>query len=213
MPKGAEAPLFRFRDVTVVVDGVTILDRVSVVVPDRGITVVMGPSGSGKSTLLRLCNRLEVPTAGTVEFRGVDVAELDPLVLRRKVGMVFQRPTIFPGTVADNLTVVARDVDPADLLRTVGLSPDLVDRPADVLSGGEQQRLCLARALTTEPEALLLDEPTSALDLDAVLQLEELARRLCDAGTPMLWVTHDEAQAERVGDRVIRLERGRVVVP
>ncbi len=206
-------PLFRFRDVTVVVDGVKILDRVDAAVADEGITVVMGPSGSGKSTLLRLCNRLEVPTEGTVEFRGTDVAELDPRDLRRRVGMVFQRPAVFPGTVADNLTVVDPDADVDGLLATVGLPADLAGRPADVLSGGEQQRLCLARTLTTDPEALLMDEPTSALDTEATAQLEALARRLADDGIPMLWVTHDPGQAERVGDALLRLEDGRLVTP
>ena len=189
----------------------TILDRISTEIADGGITVVMGPSGSGKSTLLRLCNRLEVPTEGTVEFRGLDVAELDPLELRRRVGMVFQRPTVFPGTAGDNLRVVNPDVDVEALLDAVGLAPELADRPADVLSGGEQQRLCLARALTTAPEALLMDEPTSALDLDATLQLEGLAAELADDGMPMLWVTHDEAQAERIGDALLRLEGGKLV--
>lgn len=205
--------LFRFRGVSVVVDEVTILDGVTAEVPDRGVTVVMGPSGSGKSTLLRLCNRLEIPTAGTVEFRGVDVARLDPLELRRRVGMVFQRPAVFPGTVADNLRVVDPEADAEALLQAVGLAAELANRPADVLSGGEQQRLCLARALTTRPEALLMDEPTSALDLDATLRLEALARRLADDGIPMLWVTHDESQADRIGDRLLRLEAGKVVTP
>ncbi len=211
MTEPTPPPLFRFRDVSVTVDGVTILDGVTAEVADRGITVVTGPSGSGKSTLLRLCNRLEVPTDGIVEFRGTDVSLLDPRELRRRVGMVFQRPTVFPGTAADNLTVVDPDADVETLLEAVGLPSELADRPADVLSGGEQQRLCVARALTTRPEALLMDEPTSALDLDATLQLESLARRLADDGIPMLWVTHDEAQAERIGDAFLRLEGGKLV--
>src|SRR3546814_3243153 len=105
------AALFELEDVVVEVDGRSIIDVPNLVIPDSGITVVAGPSGSGKSTLLRLCNRLEVPTRGVIRFRGDDIASLDPLAHRRRVGMVFQRPAPFPGTVRDNLEVAARTVD------------------------------------------------------------------------------------------------------
>jgi putative ABC transport system ATP-binding protein len=177
------------------------------------VTVVAGPSGAGKSTLLRLCNRLEVPTTGCVRFRGDDVATLDPLRLRRRVGMVFQRPTPFAGTVRDNLVVAEpelSDETAADALERAELDLSFLDRPGHELSGGEAQRLCLARTLVTGPEVLLMDEPTSALDPRATRALERLARALADDDVPVIWVTHDLAQMRRLADRVMVLVGGRI---
>ncbi len=210
-------PAFEFDEVSVVVaDGSTILDRVSTSVPSDGITVIAGPSGSGKSTLLRLCNRLEAPTSGRVYFEGHDIAGLDPLAHRRRVGMVFQRPTLFAGTVRDNLLVADPDaVDDrfVDVLEQVGLDPVFLDRTGDDLSGGEAQRACIARALLTGPQVLLMDEATSALDPDARHTIEQLGRSLADAGLTLLWVTHDLEQVERVADREIVVLEGRLADP
>ena len=206
-------PLYRLVDVSLAIDGATILDEVSLVIPDRGITVLLGPSGAGKSMLLRLLNRLEVPTGGEVLFRGEPVSTLDPLALRRRVGMVFQRPAPFPGTVRDNLLVAdpgASDDELVVALRDARLDPKFLDRSADDLSGGESQRMCLARTLVTRPQALLMDEPTSALDPDARRGLERTARRLAAGGRPLVWVTHDLAQAHRLADDVLVLIDGRV---
>lgn len=208
------APLFEFRAVHVEASGVTVLAGVDAVVGSGGVTAVVGPSGSGKSTLLRLCNRLEVPTSGRVMFRGADLAGLDPLSHRRRVGMVFQRPTPFPGTVRDNLRVGVPDATETLMratLERVHLPVAFLDRPADDLSGGESQRACLARALVVGPEVLLMDEPTSALDPEATAALEMLARELVDAGVPVVWVSHDHAQVARIADRVLTMADGRVV--
>ena len=207
---------FRFEDVVVERGVVRALDEFSARVPSAGVTVVFGPSGSGKTTVLRLCNRLEVPTSGRVLFGGQDVAGLDPLRLRRTVGMVFQRPTPFPGTVRDNLLVAAPDADTAELtvaLERAALDHSWLDRPATELSGGEAQRVCLARTLVTQPQVLLLDEPTSALDQDAAQVLEQSVRALAGDGITVLWVSHDPAQVRRVADRVLRIEHGRAVEP
>ncbi len=176
--------------------------------------MLIGPSGSGKSTMLRLCNRLEVPSGGRVLFRGQDVAGLDPLALRRRVGMVFQRPTPFAGTVRDNLLVAAPDAAETRQREALGradLDASFLERDAGSLSGGEAQRVCLARTMITGPEVLLMDEPTSSLDVEPRLALERLARVLARDGVPVVWVTHDLDQARRVGDRVLRVEAGRVV--
>jgi putative ABC transport system ATP-binding protein len=208
-----ETPVFEFADVVVERDGVRALDGFTAAVPGRGVTAIFGPSGSGKSTMLRLCNRLELPTGGRVSFRGNDVAEIDPLVLRRRVGMCFQRPTPFPGTVADNLRVAdpdASDTRMRDTLERVALIGSWLDRDAAALSGGEAQRMCLARTLMARPQVLLLDEPTSAVDAEAAGVIERAVRELADDdGIPAVWVTHDRAQAARAADRVLRIERGR----
>jgi len=209
----AQTPLYELVGVSLTIDDATILDRVDLTVPGEGITVLLGPSGAGKSMLLRLLNRLEVPTGGEVRFRGEPLADLDPLALRRKVGMVFQRPAPFPGTVRDNLLVADPDATADELaaaLRDARLDAAFLDRAADELSGGEAQRMCLARTLVTRPEALLMDEPTSALDPDARHRLERTVRRLADGGRPLVWVTHDLDQAERLADTVVVLIGGRI---
>jgi putative ABC transport system ATP-binding protein len=177
------------------------------------MVVLVGPSGAGKSTLLRLCNRLDVPEAGRVLYRGDDVADLDPLALRRRVGMVFQRPTPFPGTVADNLRIAEpalADAGAVTALERVGLDAGFLERPATELSGGEAQRVCLARTLVTDPEVVLMDEPTSSVDRAARLALESLAYGLVGDGVSVMWVTHDLDQMRRIADHVIVVIAGRI---
>ena len=205
------AVAFEFERVTVVRADRRVLDEVTASIPAAGITVVSGPSGAGKTTLLRLCNRLEIPDAGIVSYRGQPLDELDPLTLRRRVGMVFQRPTPFPGTLADNLAVAHPDASTAELstaLTRVALDPGLLGQEARTLSGGELQRMCLARTLVTGPETLLLDEPTSALDAQPKQVFETTARDLAAQGITIIWVTHDDAQATRVADRICQLRDG-----
>jgi len=204
---------FEFDRVIVRRAGRRVLDEVTTGIPAAGITVISGPSGAGKTTLLRLCNRLEVPDEGTVRYRRRPLDELDPLVLRRRVGMVFQRPTPFPGSVADNLAVAHPDAGLEEMsaaLKRVALDPVLLAREARTLSGGELQRVCLARTLVTQPETLLLDEPTSALDARPKQVFETTARELAAQGITIIWVTHDSAQADRVADRIYRLREGRL---
>jgi putative ABC transport system ATP-binding protein len=217
---------FRFEDVIVRADApqprrgeergppITILAGIDLVIGRGRLTVLAGPSGSGKSTLLRLCNRLEVPTSGRVLLDDRDLAELDPLLLRRRAAMIFQRPVVFAGTALDNLRVARPGISPdgaASALAGVGLDPSFVDRQADDLSGGEAQRLCIARSLLTDPEILLMDEATSALDVDARLTIEQLTRALADRGLTVVWVTHDLEQAERLADRLVVVVDGRIV--
>jgi len=207
------AALFVFEGAGVAIEGRAVLDAVDAEIPSAGVTVVVGPSGSGKSTLLRLCNRLVVPTTGRILFRGADLAELEPLAHRRRVGMVFQQPTPFGGSVRDNLRVASAGADDARMQRALArahLPAAFMDRPAGELSGGESQRACLARTLVTDPEVLLMDEPTSALDGDSRRALEVLALELAGGGVPVVWVTHDLDQARRLADWVIVLEAGRV---
>lgn len=208
----ADDVVFEFVDVVVERQGVRALDGLTAAIPGRGVTAVFGPSGSGKSTLLRLCNRLELPTSGRALFYGSDIAGIDPLWLRRRVGMCFQRPTPFPGTVAENLRAADPDASDARLRETlarVALTGSWLDRDVAALSGGEAQRVCLARTLMAQPQVLLLDEPTSAVDTEAAEVIERAVRELAADGIPALWVTHNSAQLERAADRVLRLESGR----
>ena len=211
----------RFDEVWLTFDGprgpIEVLRGVEATIPLEGITAIVGPSGSGKTSLLRLANRLEVPTRGRVLLDDTDLAELDPLALRRRVGMVFQHPVLFAGTVADNLAVAVPGIDEATgvaALQRCGLPADYWHRTADDLSGGEAQRLCLARTLLTGPEVLLADEPTSALDPEARRVIEELVVGLAHTdGIAVLWVTHDHDQVAAVADRVLEVADGKVRLP
>jgi len=179
---------------------------------------IVGPSGSGKSSLLRLLNRLDEPTTGTVYIDGVDYRQIPPRELRRRVGMVLQRPYLFPGSVADNLQFGPRQRGHElsaqaleELLVGVGLA-GFGSRDVANLSGGEAQRVSFARALANSPEALLLDEPTSALDEAAKKEVEVLIRKIGqERGLACVLVTHDVAQAARLAERVLVLETGQIV--
>jgi putative ABC transport system ATP-binding protein len=206
--------LFSLSGVELTVDDHTILHDVDLEVPDGGITMIVGPSGSGKSTLLRLLNGLERPTGGTIEFRGESLDSIDVRALRRRVGMVFQRPTVFDGSSFDNLKVAEPELDRSGAVAAmtrVGLSPDLLDRDARKLSGGEAQRLCLARTLLTRPGVVLMDEPTSALDDESVHLIEHLAGEVAADGVSVLWVSHDRSQVRRMANHIVSIEQGTVV--
>ena len=178
---------------------------------------IVGSSGSGKSTLLRLLNRLLEPTSGKVYFDGQDYTEIPPRELRRKVGLILQQPFLFPGTVADNLRFgpaqrgeAISDEAIAELLANVDL-PDFAGRDVANLSGGEAQRVSIARTLANSPEILLMDEPTSALDEESRLQVEKL---VCDIAQrqklTFIIVTHDMPQAGRLAETALVLEGGSV---
>ena len=179
---------------------------------------IVGPSGSGKSSLLRLLNRLDEPTSGTVYLDGTDYRQIPPRELRRRVGMVLQRPFLFPGSVAENLQFGpmqrGQTLSPAqiaELLAGVGLSGFEL-RDVSNLSGGEAQRVSFARSLANSPEALLLDEPTSALDEAAKSEVETLIRQIGqEHGILCVLVTHEAAQAQRLAERVLVLEAGQIV--
>jgi putative ABC transport system ATP-binding protein len=206
-------PTFELNEVVAGPSARPIIRSMTVNIPCRGITVVTGPSGSGKSTLLRLLNRLDDPTAGTIRLEGRPLTDWDPSTLRRHVAMVFQRAPLFPGTVEDNFRVALADVTTEraqHVLGHVGLEPELLDRLAVDLSGGEAQRMCIARALLTEPTVLLADELTAALDGAARQTVEDLGRLVADSGVPIVWVSHDTAQLRRLADHVLVIIDGQV---
>lgn len=181
------------------------------------VIAVVGPSGAGKSTLLRMLNRLDEPTGGTILLDGQDTRQISPRELRQRVGMVMQRPYLFPGPVAENLAFGprqrGRDLPPQQIdsmLAGVGLE-GYASRDALTLSGGEAQRIAILRALANDPEVLLLDEPTSALDAAAREGVERVLESLIGARhLTCVWVTHSEEQARRMATHVLALAAGRV---
>jgi putative ABC transport system ATP-binding protein len=201
--------------VTRVVDDHLLVDDVSLDVERGSIVAIVGPSGAGKSCFLRLLNRLDEPTGGTVLLEGRDYREIPPTELRRRVGMLMQAPYLFAGTVADNIrfgprqrgeTLSAETVE--DLLRGVGLA-GFGDREVSNLSGGEAQRVSLARTLANRPQVLLLDEPTSALDEETENEVEALIAQVIERyGLTCLVVTHNPDQARRLASRVMVMESG-----
>jgi putative ABC transport system ATP-binding protein len=198
--------------------GKVLVDDVSVEVRAGEVMAVVGPSGAGKSSFLRLLNRLDEPTGGTLRLDGRDYRELEPRELRRRVGMMMQSANLFPGTVTTNVTFGPRQrgeelsSDRMEaLLARVDL-PGYQQRDVSNLSGGEAQRVSLARTMANVPEVLLLDEPTSALDDDSARRIEELVMDIVrERRMTCVMVTHDTAQAHRIADRTMILERGRLV--
>jgi putative ABC transport system ATP-binding protein len=205
---------FHLDQVSVTAGAAQLLDHITADVPSGRCTAVVGPSGAGKSTLLRLLNRLVEANGGCVLLDGTQLSALDVLALRRRVGLVAQRPVLLTDRVADELRVGCPDLTDqrvAELLDRVGLPVVVAERRTDGLSGGEAQRVCLARALAVEPEVLLLDEPTSALDgLNAAL-VADLARDHVASGGTVVLVSHDLAVVRSVADHVLVLDHGRLV--
>jgi putative ABC transport system ATP-binding protein len=206
------------RDLSRFVKGKTLVGNISLTVHEGEVLAVVGPSGAGKSSLLRLLNRLDEPTGGTVLLYGQDYRELAPRELRRRVGMVMQAAYLFPGTVADNLRfgplqhgqdLTSSEIDA--LLEQVGLE-GFASRDVLFLSGGEAQRVSLARTLANRPEVLLLDEPTSALDERTEREIESLLKLILGKEhLTALIITHDSAQAARIASRAILINAGRLI--
>jgi putative ABC transport system ATP-binding protein len=221
MPDAAPARrglMFETRRLSRAVGAKRLVDDVSVTVAPGEVLAVVGPSGAGKSSFLRLLNRLDEPTGGTVLLGGADYRAVAPRDLRRRVGMVMQTAYLFPGSVAANIAfgprqrgerLTAEEIDA--LLARVGL-PGTAAREVANLSGGEAQRVSLARTLANAPEALLLDEPTSALDEDSARAIEELILGIIrERGMTCVIVTHNKPQAERIAARAMLMESGKLV--
>jgi tungstate transport system ATP-binding protein len=203
----------QFEDVGIVAGGVTILDGVSVTLTTGSPTVLIGPNGSGKTTLLRAAMGLIKPTRGRVTWAG------SVMLLPHRRAIVLQRPTMLRRSAVGNLRYALakagversdRDARVAELLDIVGLR-NLSERPARKLSGGEQQRLALARALAREPELLFLDEPTASLDPAATKAIEDVIRAVMARGIKVVMSTHDLGEAKRLGGDIVFMHRGRIV--
>ena len=193
------------------VNGTALINDIDLALHDAGITVLMGPNGAGKSVLLRLLHGLLVPSGGDISWRGTGSNK----ATRKRQALVFQRPVLLRRSVIANVEFAIKlgshkDVpDATTLLSKVGLA-NRASQPARQLSGGEQQRLAMSRALALRPAVLFMDEPTASLDPSSVLAIEQIAKAANQDGTKIIWVTHDLGQAQRVADDVIFLHHGRV---
>lgn len=201
-------------DVTFRAGGKTLLDHVSLEIGPGPRTVILGPNGAGKSLLLRICHGLLGPFEGRRSWRGADAA-----AARQRQAMVFQTPVMLRRSVQTNVEygLKLRGVAAAERRRRATEALDRTGlaaragQPARQLSGGEQQRLALARAWALEPEILFLDEPTASLDPGATAAVERIVGEIHDAGAKIVMTTHDLAQARRLADEIIFLHAGRVL--
>jgi tungstate transport system ATP-binding protein len=203
------------RGLTYEANGKRVIDGLDLTIDQRGITAIMGPNGAGKSVLLRLMHGLIAPTGGEILWAG---RRLDRALARRQA-MVFQKPVLLRRSAAANIRHALglrgierreRAIRVGEALRLAGLE-SRASTPARVLSGGEQQRLCLARALSLEPDVLFLDEPTASLDPASTLAIERLLIDAQRRGIKVIVVTHDVGQARRLAQDVIFLHHGRII--
>jgi len=202
-------------------EGRDILNNITARLPTTGITCLIGPSGAGKSTMLRCINRLHEQWQGEIMLTGQSIRNADADKLRRQIGLIGQKPALFPCSIRDNvsfgLTRQQRKHIDSETIRAALLQAALwpevehrLDEPAEHLSVGQQQRLCLARALILNPAMLLLDEPTSALDPRS---RDKIERTMLDIANniPLLWVTHDLEQAQRIATQIIFMCDGKLI--
>jgi phosphate transport system ATP-binding protein len=218
-------PVFDLQDLSCYYGGFRAVRDITLAIPRNRITAIIGPSGCGKSTLLRSFNRMNdlidgAHVSGRVLYHGVDLYAdgVDPVEVRRRIGMVFQKPNPFPKSIYDNVAFGPRiagyrgsmDELVEHSLRRAALWDEVRDKlrgPGTALSGGQQQRLCIARAIATEPDVILMDEPCSALDPIATLRIEELMRELAETYTIII-VTHNMQQAARASHETAFLTMG-----
>lgn len=200
-------------------DGRLLLEPNSFVIPAGGLTVLLGPNGAGKSLTLRLCHGLLNPSRGAVRWADAAGGQRAARRQAKRHAMVFQKPIMLRRSVEANIAhalaasgaeAAARKSRTGQALARFGLA-ERAAQPARLLSGGEQQRLAIARAWALRPELLFLDEPTSQLDPAATRQIEELLSGLVAEGITVVMSTHDLGQARRLADRVLFLHRGRLV--
>jgi ABC-type multidrug transport system ATPase subunit len=197
----------------------TVLQNFSVSFAENSINTVIGPSGSGKSTLLRMLAALEDPQEGKICYDGKPHQELHPRDIRAKVGMIFQKPTIFEGTVFDNLIfgLKLRKIEIErekirEVLNQVDIPEDYLDKRGDELSLGEQQRICIVRSLLLDPLVILLDEPVSALDPQRANRVLKLIKSLkTDFNKTVIMVSHNMQDALSVSDKIFFISQGKIL--
>lgn len=212
-------PAIHFQHVDFRIGDIEILSDITGSFPQGRITTLVGPSGAGKSTLLKLCNGLISPANGEIFVKDKAIGEYEPVELRRMVGMALQSAPMISGTVYENLNLplelqgqqLAKE-HALELLEDVGLKSDLLERKVKDLSGGQRQKVSIARTLVNKPEILLMDEITSSLDRASKLEVEELISKINQKyKTTIIWITHNLQQALDIGDYTWVMMDGQVV--
>lgn len=212
-------PAIHFNHIEYGVDNQPILKGITGSFPEGKITTLVGPSGAGKTTLLKLCNGLISPDTGELYIKGERIDRFNPIELRRKVGIALQSAPMISGTVYDNLELPLElqnkklpKAEAQELLNDVGLDGELLDRSVKDLSGGQRQKVSIARTLVNHPEVLLLDEITSSLDRTSLREIEELIVKINKKyGTTIIWITHNLQQAMEIGDYTWVMMDGEVI--
>ncbi|MFD1170466.1 ABC transporter ATP-binding protein [Oceanobacillus caeni] len=212
-------PIITFKNVTFSDRNVPIIKNISGSFAKGKITTLVGPSGAGKTTLFRLCNRLISPDSGQIIINDKSIDEYDPITLRRKIGLALQSATMLSGSVYKNLSLpltlkgeTLSEDDAKELLEDVALGKDFLNRNINDLSGGQKQKVSIARTLVNRPEVLLLDEITSSLDRISQHDIEELIQKINQKyGTTIVWITHNLDQALTIGDYSWVMMAGEVI--
>ncbi|MGV8145322.1 MAG: ATP-binding cassette domain-containing protein [Alkaliphilus sp.] len=211
--------LYSIRNITVRKNNINIIRGLSLDIKEGEFINVIGPSGSGKSTLLRLLNRLSSISSGEIYYCDKNLNETNPISLRKEVGYVFQKPYLFGEKVKENIeyplsihNIFVEEDYISSMLEQLNLEQNVLEKNCKDLSGGEQQRICLLRALVLNPKVLLLDEITSSLDPVNTKIVEEFIMRIYNKfDITIVLVTHNIQQAKRMGKRTIFLEKGEIV--
>ncbi|MFA8439834.1 ATP-binding cassette domain-containing protein [Pueribacillus sp. YX66] len=212
-------PAIHFSNVTYSVDHTTILKQITGSFPDGKITTIAGPSGSGKSTLLKLCNGLISPSSGDIFIHGRPIEQFEPVELRRTVGFALQHAPMIKGTVYDNLALPLKlaghtlsEQDALSYLESVGLDPSFLHYDTKDLSGGQRQKVSIARTLVNRPKILLLDEITASLDPQSSKEIEQLIEYVNETyNVTMIWITHHLEQAKTIGHYTWIIMDGEVI--
>ncbi|WP_068677383.1 phosphate ABC transporter ATP-binding protein [Oceanobacillus sp. Castelsardo] len=212
-------PIITFNNVTFSDRNVPIIKNLSGSFAKGKITTLVGPSGAGKTTLFRLCNRLISPNSGQITINNKPIEQYDPIILRRKIGLALQSATMLSGSVYKNLSLpltlkgeTLPEEDAKELLEDVSLGKDFLNRNINDLSGGQKQKVSIARTLVNRPNVLLLDEITSSLDRISQHDIEELIQKINQKyGTTIIWITHNLDQALNIGDYSWVMMAGEVI--
>lgn len=215
---GGRLTAIQFDSVSLRANERDILHNISGAFPKGHITTLVGPSGAGKTTILKLCNGLISPTNGNIYIEGEAINKINPIVLRKKCGIVLQNAPIIRGTVFENLALPRQlhneqlsETEALQLLQDVHLEANFLQREASELSGGQKQKLAIARTLANRPSILLLDEITSALDPTSTKEIEQLILHITKKfGVTTIWITHNMMQARNLGDYTWILQNGQL---
>lgn len=208
-----------FKNVSYSIDNIKILKNITGSIPKGKITTLVGPSGSGKTSLLKLCNGLASPTGGDIFINDKAIDSYDPIELRRLVGIALQNAPMIKGSVFENLSLPIKlqgeelsEEEAIDFLKRVGLEKQFLHHKSDDLSGGQKQKVSIARTLINRSNILLLDEITSALDKTSVKEIEELILHINNHyDVTIIWITHNLEQAKRIGDYTWVMMNGELI--